>query len=115
MGDIYILSDTLIQKRIGANLKAARLKQNITQQSLAETAEISVSSVKKIEGGEIGTFETLLRVMRILGCLDTLQRLVDEPAISPLEYMDLQNSARKQLRKRAVGKKINMAKEESEW
>ena len=54
MEDIYTLSDTLIQKRIGEKLKAARLQQNITQQSLAQAADISVSSLKKIEGSEEG-------------------------------------------------------------
>ena len=57
MEDIYILSDTMIQQRIGENLKAVRLKQNITQQSLAEAAEVSLSTIKKIETGEIKSFD----------------------------------------------------------
>ena len=36
MEDIYILSDAQIQKKIGEKIKATRLKQNITQDSLAE-------------------------------------------------------------------------------
>ena len=46
MEDIYILSDTMIQRRIGEKLKADRLKQNITQQSLAKAAEVSPLSRK---------------------------------------------------------------------
>ena len=49
MDDIYMLADTFIFNRIGDTLKAARLKQNITQQSLADAADISLSSLKKIE------------------------------------------------------------------
>ena len=45
MDDIYTLSDTQLSKRIGEKLKAIRLKRNITQQSLAEAASISLSSV----------------------------------------------------------------------
>lgn len=56
MNDIYVLADAMIQRRIGEKLKAVRLKQNITQQSLAESAEVSLSTVKKIESGEIGSF-----------------------------------------------------------
>ncbi len=78
MDDIYMLSDTIIFSRIGSNLKAARLKQNITQQSLADAADISLSSLKKIEKGEIGSFDSLLRVLRTLGKLDVFQPLVDE-------------------------------------
>ena len=54
MNDIYTLSDALLSKRIGEKLKAIRLKRNITQQSLAEASSISLSSVKKVENGEIG-------------------------------------------------------------
>ena len=35
------MSDRVLQQRIDNNLKNARLKQNITQQSLAENADIS--------------------------------------------------------------------------
>ena len=35
-----MLADTIIFNRIGGNLKAARLKQNITQPSLADAADI---------------------------------------------------------------------------
>ena len=102
MDDIYMLSDTIIFNRIGSNLKAARLKQNITQQSLADAADISLSSLKKIEKGEIGSFDSLLRVLRTLGKLDVFQPLVDEEQLSPSEYYELVHSIKaKHQRKRA--------------
>ena len=102
MDDIYILSDTIIFNRIGSKLKAARLKQNITQQSLADAADISLSSLKKIEKGEIGSFDSLLRVLRTLGKLDVFQSLVDEEQLSPSEYYELVHSIKaKHQRKRA--------------
>lgn len=36
--DIYSLSDILILEKIGERVKTARLKQNITQESLAKNA-----------------------------------------------------------------------------
>ena len=114
MDDIYSLSDTQVQRRIGEKLKSVRLRQNITQKSLAEEADISLSSVKKIENGEIGSFESLLRVMRVLGELDTIQSLITEERLSPSEYYELVNADKKSSRKRAVGK-IKTEKEESEW
>ena len=42
MDNIYMLSDMAILARIGENLKSARLKQNITQQSLSEAANVSL-------------------------------------------------------------------------
>lgn len=114
MDDIYSLSDTQVQRRIGEKLKSVRLRQNITQKSLAEEADISLSSVKKIENGEIGSFESLLRVMRVLGELDTIQSLITEERLSPSEYYELVNAGKKSSRTRAVGK-IKTEKEESEW
>ena len=70
MDDIYMLADAMILSRIGNKLKTVRLKQNITQQSLSETANVSLSSIKKMEKGEIRSFDSLLRVLRILGKLD---------------------------------------------
>ena len=47
MDDIYMLADTIIFNRTDGNLKAIRLKQNITQQNLADVADISLSPLKK--------------------------------------------------------------------
>ena len=115
MEDIYMLSDGMIQSKIGERLKAVRLKQNITQQALAEESGVSLSSVKKIEKGEIGSFDSLLRVLRTLGKLDVLLPLVEEEQLSPSEYYELVNKASKAQRKRAAGKSTKKDKEEQVW
>jgi len=115
MGDIYALSDNAILERIGRRLKDVRLRQNITQRSLAASAGVSLSTVKKIERGEIGSFDGLLRLLRILGKLDVLQALVDEEPLSPAAYYELVHSAQRQTRKRAAGRLNDARKEESEW
>lgn len=115
MEDIFALSDTQIQKRIGEKVKNSRLRQNITQSSLAKAAVLSLSSVKKIESGDICSFDSLLRVLRILGMLDRLSSLIEEDGLSPNEYFAMVTSARKHERKRAAGKVKQPVKEESEW
>ena len=114
MEDIYTYSDLQIQKKIGAKIKATRLKQNITQDSLAEAASISRSSVQKAESGEIKSFDTFLRILRMLGLLDELHHLCNEEELSPNEYYDLVNSAKRNSRQRAAGI-IRKDKEVSEW
>lgn len=101
----FIFSDTAICNRLGNNLKTIRLKQNITQQSLAESADISLSSIKKMEKGEIRSFDTLLRVLRMLGKLDILQPIVEEEQMSPNEYYNFINLLKSKRRKRATGKR----------
>ena len=115
MEDIYMLSDAMIRSKIGAHLKSVRLKQNITQQALAEDACVSLSSIKKIERGEIGSFDSLLRVLRTLGKLDVLQPLVEEEQLSPSEYYELVQKAAARQRKRAAGKSAQKDKEEQAW
>lgn len=115
MDDIYILSDAMVLNKVGNHLRTLRLKQNITQQSLAEAANVSLSTVKKMEKGEIRSFDAFLRVLRTLGRLDVLQPLVEEPQLSPSEYFDLVATARSHERKRAGRKPNGSVKEESTW
>ena len=110
-----MLADEVIQRKIGEKLKAVRLKQNITQHALAEESGVSLSSVKKIEKGEIGSFDSLLRVLRTLGKLDVLLPLVEEEQLSPSEYYELMQKAGAHQRKRAAGKSTQKDKEELSW
>jgi transcriptional regulator with XRE-family HTH domain len=115
MEDIYMLTDAAILSRIGEKIKSVRLKQNTTQQSLSEAANVSLSSIKKMEKGEIRSFDSLLRLLRTLGTLDALQQLVEEEQISPNEYYNLVQSSKTKRRRRAAGKINNKQMEESEW
>lgn len=115
MDDFYMLTDGAILKMIGKKIKATRLKQNITQRSLAEASGVPLSSLKRIENGGIGAFESLLRVLRVLGMMDSIQPLVEEEQLSPQEYYDFVNSSRKKMRQRAVGLLDAKSREESEW
>ncbi len=106
MEDVYSLSDVQIQKKIGEKIKAARLKQNITQDSLAKSASISRSSVQKVESGEIKSFDTFIRILRTLEMLDEIYHLCEEEQLSPSEYYDWVNSSKKAKRRRAVGRRL---------
>ena len=99
-------SSTKLLEKIGEKIKAARLKQNITQDSLAESASISRSSVQKVESGEIKSFDTFIRILRTLGMLDEIYHLCEEEQLSPSEYYDWVNSSKKAKRRRAVGRRL---------
>ena len=112
---MYMMPDAIILAKIGERLKALRLKQNITQTSLAETANVSLSVIKNIEKGEIRSFDAFLRLLRTLGQLEVLLPLVEEQQLSPNEYYELMQKAEVHQRKRATGRVSNAGKEDAGW
>ena len=66
---------------IGSQLTAWRKIQNLTAQQVAERANVSRDTLRRLEHGEVGvSLETVLGVARALGALD---RLVD--ALDPYQ------------------------------
>lgn len=103
--NVYLRTDGDICLQIGKKIRELRLKQNITQMSLAKQSQISVSSVKKMESGLIRSFDSFMRVLRILGELDIFSPLLKEEELSPNEYLALTEAIKNTRRKRAQSKK----------
>jgi len=111
-----MLSDTEIIKKISAKIKELRLKQNISRQEMTDSSGVSVSSIARMEDGEIKSFESFLRIMRSLGKIEIFMPMLQEEEISPNEYYKLVQSAKKKQRKRASKRtRNNNEQEESEW
>lgn len=110
-----MLSDTDITNRISAKLKELRLKQNISRQDLASNSGVSVSSIIRMEEGEIKSFESFIRLVRTLGKLEVFLPLVEEEEISPNEYFKMMQSTAQKKRKRASKNNIINKQEDSEW
>lgn len=115
LNDINMLSDSDIISRISEKMKELRLKQNISRQDLSAASGVSLSSIVRLEDGEIKSFESFLRILRSLGRIDILTPLLQEEEISPNEYYKLVHSAKKNQRRRASKSRGNAGKEESEW
>ena len=115
LNNIYILTDTELCNRTAAKIKTVRLKQNMSQAELADKSGVSISTIKRMEDGEIKNFESLIRVLRTLGKLDVFVPLVEEEQLSPNEYYELASKANKPKRKRSSKGYTKENKEESEW
>lgn len=116
MENIYMLSDEEIINRISAKIKELRLKQNISRQDMASTSGVSVSSIARMEDGEIKSFESFLRIIRSLGKMELFMPLLQEEEISPNEYYKMVQSAKTKQRKRASRSNNNLnEQEDSEW
>lgn len=110
-----MLSDSEITKRISEKLKELRLKQNISRQDLSVSSQVSVSSIARMEEGEIKSFESFLRILRTLGKMEVLLPLLEEEEISPNEYFKMVQNAKTRQRKRASRRNTDKRQEESEW
>ena len=113
-----MLPDSEICRRLGQKISHLRLRQDFTQVSLAEQAQVSLTTLKRIEKGDISYFDSLMRVLRILGELDVFSSLIKEDEMSPNEYFEFVEASKKKQRKRATGNnKTNtqLNTEESGW
>jgi transcriptional regulator with XRE-family HTH domain len=65
-------------REAGDDVIAWRKLRNLTQAQLAERADVSVNTLRRLEHGNGGiTLENLLRILRVLGVLDGVSRSLD--------------------------------------
>lgn len=74
---------------LGEQLKAERLRKNLTMEVIAERAAVSVGTVRSLEAGKGSRVESLIRVARALGRVDWLTSLQPPVKISPLQIAKL--------------------------
>ena len=109
--DFYSMTDKGIGAEIGSRIKSLRLRKNMTQQQVAEAAGLSLNSIKAMESGK-GKLSSLIAVLRELGALDSLDALIPDIPISPLQLARTQGIKRQ----RASGKRSKKpGGETTEW
>lgn len=62
---------------VGEHLKVRRLSLNLTQAALSEKAGIGISAVARIETGQGGTLDNIIRVAIGLGMINHFSELFD--------------------------------------
>lgn len=87
-------TDQTILAELGRRLARTRLERNISQEELATEAGVSKSTVERLETGRSVKLSSFLRVLRALGQLDVLDRLLPEPLPSPIERARQQGKRR---------------------
>jgi transcriptional regulator with XRE-family HTH domain len=54
---------------LGGNIRRERTTRNVTQEKLAELADLNIRTIQKIESGSLNVLiTTLIRIQRGLGC-----------------------------------------------
>lgn len=85
-------------RTIAANLDLASRQQRITLELLAERANLSVPTVRRLLNEGAGTFENFLRVARILGLLQGVEDATD-PLNTPIGRARAEQDVPKRVRR----------------
>lgn len=92
--DYYALSDGAIAQLLGQRLRGLRLRNNRTQEEIASATALSLSTIKALEMGK-GKLVNFISVLRELGALESLDAMIPEPGMSPLELAKRRGQARR--------------------
>lgn len=96
----HTMNDKALAEHIGAFIKHHRMEQNKTQDTIANAASISRSTLSLLERGETVTLASLIQVLRVLDLLHVMEVFNVQKMISPLALAKMD----KNKRKRASGK-----------
>lgn len=105
-----MLSDAIILVEIGQRLSQQRIALGLTQADLAEQAGVSKRTVERVESGASTQLATMIRIMRVLNLLDTLNQSIPETGPRPIDLLKMKGKQRQ----RATSKK-RTAKISEKW
>lgn len=89
-------------RNIATNFDLARRQQRIPLDLLAERANLSVPTVRKLLNEGSGSLENFLRVARLLGMLQSVEESTD-PLLTPMGRIRAEDDVPKRVRRQPHG------------
>lgn len=74
---------------LGMQVKRLRIRKNLTQNELADKADVALNVIKKLECGKGVTMVSMIRVLVVLGKTQWLDSIAPIVSISPLDMLRL--------------------------
>ena len=102
---VYLRTVQEVQSEIKGRFKARRLAINLTQSDLAARSGVTSSSLKRFERKGLIALDSLLKLARVLDCLDDFDKLCAESQPGPTAQSLDALLATPALRRRATGRK----------
>jgi transcriptional regulator with XRE-family HTH domain len=81
----------------------------MTQAQLAEEAGVSIRTIGRLEKGEGVSLDTFIRVLAALGIQSSLEALLPDPTVRPIERVGIGGKERKRARP------ANSSSERQKW
>jgi transcriptional regulator with XRE-family HTH domain len=92
------MSDTSVLEQIGRFVQQSRLRQNKSQQQVADAAGVNRTTLSQIENGKGGTLSSLIQILRVLNQLSFVKVFQVEDRPSPMYLATLEMKKRKRAR-----------------
>jgi len=99
---VYGMSDKTVMAEIGRRLKRKRLSRNITQHNLGEISGVGRMTISAIENGNPFDVMTLIKLLRALDSLETIDAFLPDPGISPLQLAKLEGKIRERASRKVI-------------
>ena len=96
--DFSVATSDQIEAALCKRLESIRLSRNITQAQLAEEAGVSPRTIGRLEKGQGVSVDTFIRIMIALGIQQSLEALLPDPTVRPIERVGIGAGERKRAR-----------------
>jgi len=96
--DFSLATSDQIEAALCMRLESIRLSRNTTQAQLAKEAGISPRTIGRLEKGQGVSVDTFIRVMKALGIHHSLEALLPDPTVRPIERVGFGTGERKRAR-----------------
>lgn len=94
--DLRLMSSSELAAELGSRVQRERLRQDLTQRTLAARAGLSRPTIARLEADGTTTLESFLAVLTALGRVDDLAPLLQPPpARTVAEFLDEQPTRRR--------------------
>jgi transcriptional regulator with XRE-family HTH domain len=106
------LTDQVILEEIGRRLAKQRLSISKSQAELASECGLARRTIQYAEAGKPVQSESLVKILRSLSLLETLDALLPDQSLRPMDMLKLKSKERKRVAKKRAPQK---AQGEGEW
>jgi len=107
--DFSLATSEQVEAALCERIQNIRLTRNLTQAQLARNAGVSLKTIRRFEGGKGVSLNTFIRLLMALGLQNSLQNMLPDPTIRPIERVDMGGRERKRARP------VRSKKETSTW